>query len=134
MKAHVQQVSVDASSGPAVNEARALSPAASLFHSLSDPARLAILRHLATGEHRVVDLTAHLGLAQSTVSAHLACLRDCGLVTSRPQGRASMFSLATEPHLMELLGAAERLLAETGDAVDLCPTYGSAARRQRRAE
>ena len=128
------RASVDASPGPAVNEARALSPAASLFHSLSDPARLAILRHLAAGEHRVVDLTAHLGLAQSTVSAHLACLRDCGLVTSRPQGRASMFSLATEPHLMELLGAAERLLAETGDAVDLCPTYGSTARRRPRAD
>ena len=133
MKAHIHE-SVEAASGPAVDEARALSPAASLFHSLSDPARLAILRHLAAGEHRVVDLTAHLGLAQSTVSAHLACLRDCGLVTSRPQGRASMFSLATEPHLMELLGAAERLLAETGDAVDLCPTYGSTARRRPRAD
>ena len=108
-----------------VDEARSLSPAASLFHSLSDPARLAILRHLALGEHRVVDLTTHLGLAQSTVSAHLACLRDCGLVTSRPQGRASLLSLATAPELLEVLGAAERLLAVTGDAVDLCPTYGS---------
>nr|WP_236828537.1 MULTISPECIES: metalloregulator ArsR/SmtB family transcription factor [unclassified Blastococcus] len=124
------RISVDASP-PTVNEAQALSPAASLFHSLSDPTRLAILRHLAVGEHRVVDLTTHLGLAQSTVSAHLACLRDCGLVTSRPQGRASMFSLAAEPRLMELLAAAERLLAETGDAVDLCPTHGSAARTER---
>ena len=122
------QRDADASATPAVSEARALSPAASLFHSLSDPTRLAILRHLAAGEQRVVDLTTHLGLAQSTVSAHLACLRDCGLVTSRPQGRASMFSLAAEPRLMELLAAAERLLAETGDAVDLCPTYGSTAR------
>lgn len=131
MKAPPQE-SADASSHPTVTEAQALSPAASLFHSLSDPARLAILRHLAAGEHRVMDLTAHLGLAQSTVSAHLACLRDCGLVTSRPQGRASMFTLAAEPHLLELLVAAERLLAQTGDAVDLCPTYGSTARRERR--
>jgi hypothetical protein len=28
--------------------------AASLFHSLSDPARLALLQHLALGEHSVV--------------------------------------------------------------------------------
>ena len=76
-----------------------------------------------------MDLTAHLGLAQSTVSAHLACLRDCGLVTSRPQGRASMFSLAPESELLALLAAAERLLAATGDAVVLCPTYGEAAER-----
>ena len=109
---------------PQVDEAALLSPAASLFHSLSDPARLTILRHLSLGEHRVVDLTAHLGLAQSTVSAHLACLRDCGLVTSRPQGRASMFSLAKAPELMGVLAAAEQLLAVTGDAVQLCPRHG----------
>jgi DNA-binding transcriptional ArsR family regulator len=40
-----------------------------------DPVRLAILRGLADGEARVVDLTRRLGLAQATVSAHLTCLR-----------------------------------------------------------
>ena len=126
MKAHVHE-SVEAASGPAVNEARALSPAASLFHSLSDPARLAILRHLTLGEHRVVDLTAHLGLAQSTVSKHLACLRECGLVASRPEGRASVFRLTEPEAMLAVFGAAERLLALTGDAVALCPTSGREA-------
>ena len=112
-----------------VDEPAAMSAAACMFRSLGDPARLAILRHLASGEHRVVDLTAHLGLAQSTVSAHLACLRDCGLVSSRPHGRASMWSLVHSAPLMELLASAERLLAATGDAVALCPTYGEAAAR-----
>jgi hypothetical protein len=64
----------------------ALQPVAALFRSLADPARLAIVRQLATGPARVVDLTRPLGLAQSTVSKHLACLRDCGLVTARPAG------------------------------------------------
>jgi DNA-binding transcriptional ArsR family regulator len=114
---------------PQVSEQAALSAAACMFRSLGDPARLAILRHLAMGEHKVVDLTTHLGLAQSTVSAHLACLRDCGLVTSRPQGRASMWSLTTAPQLLEVLAAAERLLSITGDAVALCPTFGEAANR-----
>jgi DNA-binding transcriptional ArsR family regulator len=112
-----------------VDEATALSAAACMFRSLGDPARLAILRYLALGEHKVVDLTTHLGLAQSTVSAHLACLRDCGLLTSRPQGRASMWSLANAPVLLDVLAAAERLLTVTGDAVALCPTYGEAANR-----
>lgn len=102
----------------------ALAPAAALFHSLSDPTRLAILRRLAEGEHRVRELTDGLGLAQSTVSAHLACLRDCGLVESRPLGRASLFSLATEPELWGVLAAAEQLLEATGSAVALCPNYG----------
>ena len=100
-----------------------LSPAAALFRSLGDPARLAIVRRLAAGEARVVDLTEQLGLAQSTVSAHLACLRDCGLVASRPVGRASVFALAG-PDLSDLLAAAEAVLAATGCAVALCPVYG----------
>jgi len=107
-------------------EVAALSAAACMFRSLGDPTRLAIIQHLAIGEHRVVELTGHLGLAQSTVSAHLACLRDCGLVTSRPQGRSSLFSL-TRPELLGLLSSAEKLLAATGDAVVLCPTSGEEA-------
>lgn len=113
---------------PSVDEAAALSVAACLFNGFSDASRLAIVRHLALGEHRVVDLTAHLGLAQSTVSKHLACLRDCGLVESKPQGRASLFSLTHPEATIELLSAAERLLSLTGDAVALCPNYGQAAR------
>ena len=109
-----------------VEEAAALSVAACLFNGFSDASRLAIVQHLALGEHRVVDLTEHLGLAQSTVSKHLACLRDCGLVESRPQGRASLFSLTHPVETMELLSAAERLLGLTGDAVALCPNYGRA--------
>ena len=100
--------------------------AACLFHGFSDPSRLAILRHLALGEHRVVDLTTHLGLPQSTTSTHLRCLKQCGLVDSRPEGRASVFFLTHPEELMELLAAAERLLDRTGDAVALCPTSGVA--------
>lgn len=114
---------VDAALGH-VDEPAALGVAACLFHGFSDASRLAIVRHLALGEHRVVDLTAHLGLAQSTVSKHLACLRDCGLVDSRPQGRASLFSLTHPEATMRLLSAAEELLGLTGDAVALCPVYG----------
>ncbi|MFI2363917.1 ArsR/SmtB family transcription factor [Promicromonospora sp. NPDC019610] len=108
----------------AARESEAMVVAACLFHGFSDPSRLAILQHLALGEHRVVDLTKHLGLAQSTVSKHLACLRDCGLVESRPQGRASVFSLTHPEATLAVLASAEKLLALTGDAVALCPVYG----------
>jgi DNA-binding transcriptional ArsR family regulator len=103
-----------------------LAPAAALFRSLGDPARLAILQRLTAGPARVVDLVAGLGLAQSTVSKHLACLRDCRLVSSEPIGRASVFRLA-EPTLIDLLAGAEAVLAATGNAVALCPESGVAA-------
>lgn len=101
-----------------------LEAAVALFHSLSDGTRLAIVRRLAQGEARVADLVKQLGLAQSTVSAHVACLRDCGLVQGRPQGRQVLYSLA-RPELLELLASAETLLAATGNGVALCPVYGA---------
>ena len=101
-------------------------PAVALFRSLADPARLALVQRLTEGEARVVDLTRALGLAQSTVSKHLACLRGCGLVDYRVQGRQSFYSLA-RPELIDLLRSAELVLAETGAAVALCPVYGEPA-------
>jgi ArsR family transcriptional regulator, cadmium/lead-responsive transcriptional repressor len=100
-----------------------LAPAAALFRSLGDPTRLAIVRQLAGGPARVVDLVEAVGLAQSTVSKHLACLRDCGLVASDPVGRASLFRL-TQPALIDMLTSAEAVLEATGQAVALCPNYG----------
>ena len=101
-------------------------PAVALFRSLGDPTRLAIVLRLVQGEARVVDLTRALGLAQSTVSKRLACLRDCRLVDFRTEGRPSFYSLA-RPELIDLLRSAEGLLAQTGDAVALCPVYGAEA-------
>lgn len=100
-----------------------LSPAVALFRSLGDETRLTIVHELARGERRIVDLTRTLGLAQSTVSAHVACLRDCGLVDGRAVGRQTLYRLL-HPQLLTLLSSAEQLLAATGNAVDLCPVYG----------
>ncbi|MHA7652920.1 ArsR/SmtB family transcription factor [Mycobacterium sp. ML4] len=102
-----------------------LAPAAALFRSLGDPTRLAIVRRLAEGPARVVDLVEAVGLAQSTVSKHLACLRDCGLVAFDPVGRASLFRLS-QPVLVDVLTCAEKVLEATGQAVALCPNYGMA--------
>ncbi len=93
---------------------------ARLFHALSDPTRLAVLQHLALGEHRVRDLVEHLDFAQSTVSKHLSCLLECGLIALRVEGRASWYSLADAEDLSGLLRAAEHLLAATGSQVRLC--------------
>lgn len=105
--------------GGALAGAEARGAFAALFHALSEPTRLALLDHLATGEHRVRDLVDHMHLAQSTVSVHLACLRDCGLVTVRPEGRSSWFALAEPERLAELLGSADALLAAAGATLTL---------------
>ena len=111
------------------DEPAASRAAACLFRGMGDASRVAILRHLLLGEHNVNELTVHLGLAQSTVSKHLACLRGCGLVESRPAGRSSVFSLTHPRAVLKVFAAAEELLAATGHAVVLCPTSGEGASR-----
>ncbi|MFI6789648.1 ArsR/SmtB family transcription factor [Nonomuraea sp. NPDC050383] len=115
-------MAIDSDGGRCVSTdiAAGISPAAALFHSLADETRLRIVQRLARGEARVVDLTTQLGLAQSTVSKHLACLRDCGLIDFRAEGRQSFYSL-TRPELLDMLAAAELLLSATGHTVTLCP-------------
>ena len=54
--------------------------------ALGDPTRLRLVALLGHGELCVCDLTAVLELPQSTVSRHLARLRNAGLVLDRKKG------------------------------------------------
>lgn len=69
---------------------------AKLFRSLGHPIRLRVLRFLEAGELTVGDLQERLGIAQSHLSNHLACLRNCGLVETRAEGRRVYYRLADE--------------------------------------
>lgn len=97
--------------------------AAKLFRGFSDRTRLAILQELASGELRVTDLVLRLGGSQANISGHLACLKDCGLVTDRPQGRQVFYRIAI-PEVVAVLRAAEQLLRVRGHQIELCPNYG----------
>jgi len=96
--------------------------AAKLFRSLGDRTRLALLLALLDGERRVTDLVQEVGTSQANVSSHLICLRECGLVASRPEGRQTFYRIATTG-IEALLKSAEDLLAETGDSIELCKRY-----------
>lgn len=105
---------------PAVLDEQATGVYAHLFQALGDRTRLAVLQHLATGEHRVRDLVEHIGLAQSTVSKHLSFLLECKLVAVRPDGRSSWYGLAQPTATAALITAAEGLLNATGTNAALC--------------
>lgn len=65
-----------------------------LFLALSDPTRRAILERIAgTGEQSVHALTGFAGVAQPTVSKHLAILKRAGLVVDRRAGRETIYRL-----------------------------------------
>ena len=95
---------------------------AKLFRGLADPSRLAILEALREGEKTVSDLVAETGLSQPNASGHLACLRDCGLVASRQEGRYVYYQLA-DPRVDDALRAAEGILAGVAEQVYACTRY-----------
>ncbi|PZS27563.1 MAG: ArsR family transcriptional regulator, partial [Pseudonocardiales bacterium] len=96
--------------------------AAKLFRGFADPTRMQILFALQAGERRVTDLMTEVGGSQANISGHLACLKGCGLVVDRPQGRSSYYRIA-QPEVRRLLEAAEALLAAVGHDVSLCAHY-----------
>ena len=99
----------------AVHDAAAL---AAVLSVLADPTRLAILSHLRGGEHRVGELAEHLGLAQSTVSQHLAILRGAGLISTHTHGRAHVSVLEHADELVAVLVAAGALARSASTAAE----------------
>jgi ArsR family transcriptional regulator len=93
---------------------------AKLFKALSDETRLRILSLLGGGELCVCDLMAILDLPQSTVSRHLATLRNADLVEDRRQGVWMYYRLAEGDELLsrEFLAALPGRLAGTPQGKD----------------
>jgi SAM-dependent methyltransferase/biotin operon repressor len=88
-----------------------------LFQLLGEPTRVRLLALLADRELTVADLTAATGLGQSSVSTHLARLRDAGLVVDRKAGSATLVGLAERSMPAPARRAWELLRGEVDDAV-----------------
>jgi DNA-binding transcriptional ArsR family regulator len=70
---------------------------AAVLHGLSDPARLEIVRMLATvPERSCTDFHGVRGLTVPTLSHHLRVLREAGLTRTRIDGRRRYLSLRRE--------------------------------------
>ena len=100
----------------------ALNLKAKLFRGLADPSRLAIVEALRDGPKTVGELVLAIGLSQPNTSSHLACLKDCGLVTSRPEGRRVRYTLA-DARMEGVLRMVEDVLADVAAQVYACTRY-----------
>lgn len=78
---------------------------ADFWQALSHPIRLRVLAALRQdGELNVGQLVDRLGIGQGHLSNHLACLKNCGLVATVPQGRYVYYRIADDrvPALLDL--------------------------------
>lgn len=97
---------------------------AKLFRGLGDPSRLSILESLRDGALTVSEIIQATKLSQSNASNHLACLRDCGLVTTHQEGRYVYYEL-TDKRVAQLLRLADELLADVAKGVYTCMRYNA---------
>lgn len=107
---------------PATRRAEALELKAKLFRGLAEPSRLQLLEVLREGERPVGELVAETGLSQANVSAHLGCLRDCGLVTSRSEGRFVYYRIAGRD-VQRMLDYGDATLGALAERIAACANY-----------
>jgi DNA-binding transcriptional ArsR family regulator len=93
---------------------------AKYFRGLGDPIRLRILDLLREeGEMSVGALVERLRLPQPKVSNHLACLRWCGFIEARRDGR-TVYNRIADARVVKMLDLADSLLADNADHVAAC--------------
>jgi ArsR family transcriptional regulator, cadmium/lead-responsive transcriptional repressor len=70
--------------------------------ALAVPVRRRVLVHLISGPGYPAEMAEEFGATRANLSNHLACLRDCGLVTATAEGRRIRYELA-DPRLADAL-------------------------------
>jgi ArsR family transcriptional regulator, cadmium/lead-responsive transcriptional repressor len=93
---------------------------AKYFRVLADASRLRILEALAVGEELSVgELVERLGIAQPSVSNHLACLRWCGFVETRRAHR-TVYNRIADARVAGLVELARALMEGNEEHVASC--------------
>lgn len=97
---------------------------AAFFQGLSDPTRVRILELLAERPRTVSELVVALGLAQGRVSSHLSCLRWCGYVEARVEGRYNRYRLV-DGRVREILRFGEAIVRDNAARLSSCLVLGT---------
>ncbi len=96
---------------------------ARFLKGLGDATRLRILELLLERERSVGDLVELLELSQARVSTHLACLRWCGYVQARKEGRRVWYAVR-DRRIEKLLRLTAELAAPNASHLASCTRIG----------
>lgn len=103
------------------SSARLLDAEVRFFRGLGNAQRLRILQALFEGEKSVGQLASETGIPQSQVSAGLNCLKWCGFVAPRPEGRSVYYRLA-DPRARQILALARAMVSRHAEEIYSCTT------------
>ena len=89
------------------------------FKGLGDPTRIRIVEALLEKERNVSELIKLIGVPQSNISNHLACLKWCGYITSRKEG-TSVYYQITDERVRRIVGLAREIIADHAENLYAC--------------
>ncbi|MGK4115359.1 metalloregulator ArsR/SmtB family transcription factor [Lysinibacillus capsici] len=93
-----------------------------LIHGFSNKVRLQILECIKETEKTVSQIVEELKGNQSNISQHLACLRGCGIIVGRNEGKYCYYSLRNE-RIRELLEMFDTVLEDVHSDVACCANH-----------
>lgn len=105
---------------------------AGFFHGLADPTRLTILEFLLDGPKTAGQIVRHVGRPQPSVAAHVTCLRFCGYVEARREGRHVWYELI-DPRVRQMLAMGRSYLTSNAERIRACRVIGEERSRWSRS-
>lgn len=101
-----------------MNNTESMETLAAMFKALGDPTRLRIMHLLTQGELCVCDIMAALETPQSTISRHLAYLKNASLIKGKRCGKWMHYELLNSQSVLarDMMAALARSLGDIAQA------------------
>ncbi|MFS0603355.1 ArsR/SmtB family transcription factor [Peribacillus frigoritolerans] len=93
-----------------------------LIHGFSNKTRIQILESIKSQEKTVSQIVEEIKGNQSNISQHLACLKGCGIIVGRNEGKYCYYSLRNQ-HIRELLTMFDAVLEDVQNDVACCESH-----------
>ena len=93
-----------------------------LIHGFSNKTRIQILESIKEKEKTVTQIVEELKGNQSNISQHLACLKGCGIIVGRNEGKYIYYSLRNQ-HIRDLLTMFDVVLEDVENDVARCDRH-----------
>ncbi len=90
-----------------------------LIHGFSNKTRIQILESIKDQEKTVSQIIEEIKGNQSNISQHLACLKGCGIIKGRNEGKYIYYSLRNQ-HIRDLLTMFDIVLEDVENNVACC--------------
>lgn len=92
------------------------------LHGFSHKTRLQILECIKDSEKTVSQIVSGCKGSQSNISQHLTCLKGCGIIVGRQQGKFMYYSLRNQ-QVRDLLSMFDEVLKDVEDDVAACENH-----------